>query len=135
MKEMKMDISKSDLLKMLSAYYSKELGTTVVVKAELHRVPIGYRDDDYENQIEFSYTQTITYGESTITVTTVLSEEDIKEVLGKILGELNYSVEQVKYKTDFKYTGYGRDEHAEYYFDGVTIKVTPKGFERKMERR
>ena len=127
-KSISMDINKSELLKMLSAYYTEELGKEVNVKVDLSTQLRGYGYDEHvEVDTEFYFTNDSSVGPVNVRVTTTLSEEDIKKALNDILGKLNYNVESIDYKSGFRTVGYYMGEHDEPYFNGVTLKLKEKG--------
>ena len=129
-----MDINKSEFLKMLSAYYTEELGKEVEVKVNLTSQLRGYGYGEYEEAVvEFYFTNESNVGPVKVKVTTTLNTDDIKKALDNILDKLNYSVESIDYKTGMSTVGYYMDEHDEPYFSGVTLKLQEKGIEKVLK--
>ena len=124
---LKMEINKSDLLNILSAYYKEKTGKDITVKSEITSSLKGYGTYEYNGiDISFYYTTSITIASYKAVLTTTLSNEDIKEALTEVLKKLDYSVESINFKTGSRLVGNYRDEYNESYFDGVTITLKPK---------
>ncbi len=131
-KKIKMEIGKKELLNMLSQYYSEKLEQTITVKSKVESVLKGYGMGEYEDtevELCFSYEKSI--GPTIVTIKTTLEEDDIKEVLNDILSNLNYKVESIDYKKGTHLVGYY--EQKEPYFNGITLDIKEKGFEKELK--
>jgi len=130
-----MDISKSELLKMLSAYYSEQLTSNVEVKAEVDTELRGYGMGEYmDSVVRFYYSKEENIGQSKVKITTTLSEEEIKDALDKIVSKLNYTVIDMSLKKGTRMLGYYTDEHEAAYFDGVKLNIRQKGINRVLKQ-
>ncbi len=128
-----MEINKTDLLEMLSTYYSEKLGKEVNVKAKATSSLKGYGMGEYTSiDIEIYFEREESIGNIKIKIKTSLTEEDVKSALNEIIEKLNYSIESVNYKAGTRTVGDFRDEYEEGYFNGVTLNLRQKGIERKL---
>ncbi len=127
-----MEINKTDLLKMLSTYYSEKLGKEVNVKANVTSSLNGYGREYSSTDVEIYFEREESIGNIKIKIKTSLTEEDVKSALNEIIEKLNYSIESVNYKAGTRTVGDFRDEYEEAYFNGVTLNLRQKGIERKL---
>ena len=66
-----------------------------------------------------------------MTKTVSFSEEDIKELVKTYLGQEGYDIDgEVHINIKNRCTGYGMDEHYEYFLDSVSAKVVDKDVKR-----
>ena len=66
-----------------------------------------------------------------MTKTVSFSEEDIKELVKTYLEQEGYDVEgEVHVSVRSRCTGYGYDEHVEYFLDSVSAKVVDRDVKR-----
>ena len=132
-----MDISKSELLKMLSAYYTEELGKPVDIKVNVNKELRGYSYDEYyDANIEFYFENEYNVGTAKVKITTTLTNEDIKEALNNIVSKLNYSIASIDYDSGVRTVDYGYYESYEKaYFDGVKLNLKQKGIKKVLEEK
>lgn len=134
-----MDINKTELLKMLSAYFTESLGKPVDVKVNVTKELRGYGyGEHYEADLEFYFENEYSVGPAKVKITTTLSEEDIKVALENIIGKLNYNIESIDYKTGTRYESYSYDDRDTYevaYFDGVKLNLKQKGIKKVLEEK
>ncbi|MBR4178941.1 MAG: hypothetical protein IKR57_06310 [Bacilli bacterium] len=128
-----MDINKSELLKMLSAYYTEKLNKEANIKLNISKELRGYGYSEYNEVIlEFYFVNEHNLGPAKVKITNTLTKEDVNEALSEIIEKLGYSVDAVNYKTGTRSTGY-YDDYEEPYFEGVTLNLKQKGMKRVLE--
>ena len=133
MSSLTMDISKKDLLGMLSAYYSEKTGKEIKVDSKTETVLKGYGMGEHESaDVYFYYKLQMDLLGTKVAATLTLSEEEIRTVLTELLQRLNYDVDRIDYKKGVRVTGSFRDEQEEAYFDGVSVIINQKGINKKL---
>lgn len=123
MSDYKLTISKKELLGMLSDYYSNQIGSRVEVK-EKHRIEtVGYYESR-EAVVEIFYEQKINILNHIATKTTKLSEEDVKDALGELLGDSGFKIKNLTFQSGITTEGYGiYDEYDVAYFSGIELSL------------
>lgn len=131
MKKITIDISSSELKKLLEDYYKGVYNNdSVAILINARRQVVGIYEDE-ELVTKFSVRRNIEVPKFKIGKCTAICEEEItnaeiKKILNEILEENNYEVDYVNFHTKSKLIGYGFAEEEEIYFDGISVAVKEK---------
>lgn len=128
MNNYKLEISKDELLGMLSNYYTRILGHKIKVEEKSEIEYFGL----YENKgakVTLYYEETIDILGHKATKTTNISEEELKKVLNELIKESGYMIDTLMYNKGVRLEGYYRDEIEVSYFNGIELTLREKGKE------
>lgn len=113
-------IHANELIAILEDYY-KKLDATIEIKTE--RIYTGlYETEECKTTIEL--TKNLKIGNSIGTITEILTEEDILEILKPMLNDLGYDPQFLVLLSQFECQGYGCAESFEPVFKGAQFQVT-----------
>ncbi len=123
-----LEISKKDFLGMLSKYFTLKYNKIIQVKEKHNVVKIDSGRDTKVN-VEIYYEETKEILGYPATKTTMLSKEEIQEILNELLNQEDYYVDSFIFRTRTEYKGGGSLYEPSYevgIFEGAKIKVKEK---------
>ncbi len=132
MNDYKLEINRSDLLGMLSKYYSEKLNKKIAVK-ESHKIDCVGLYEDEAVTVRIFFTEEISLLGRIATKTTEVTREDIRNILNEALEDDNYRVKEIFFDSGTTTTGSYMGEYEEAYFNGIEVTVEEKSLSRVLK--
>ena len=133
-------LNKEQLKNILEFYYKNYENDDCEISFKVEKKTLGYGWYEYDSYDVVITKKTIkTFLNQSIEVVERLSNEYVKEVLGKVLREENLQVESIDFDAGIssQIEGYGRNEHVTNvaYFNGININVQEIGKQKVKNKR
>ena len=123
---MEMILNKKQLIKLLELYYKKYKNSDSKITIDVIRGSI-VNYEDYECLVIIKQNISKTILDEEIKITKILKDNEIKEVLNKVLKEDSLQIQEFEYDKGITSSveGYGIGEYTEKkpYFNGIKIKL------------
>ena len=133
-------LNKEQLKNILEFYYKNYENDDCEISFKVEKKTLGYGWYEYDSYDVVITKKTIkTFLNQSIEVVERLSNEYVKEVLGKVLREENLQVESIDFDAGIssQIEGYGRNEHVTNvaYFNGININFQEIGKQKVKNKR